>query len=152
MDSNRIKLVIFALILVAIGTLLTPIVIDATFDTATDAQTDAFPACVVAGGATDVVLTEDLLSSNTIYVSAMTATGAGAVPVANTYTAATNTLNITGLGADTPQDVTVTYSYDAVAGYNGVGPVLWIIPLLVILGIVIVVIFNGLWALKSGKQ
>lgn len=148
MKTDKIKLVIFAITVIAVAMFLIPIAINSSFDAATDNQLDAFPGCVVAGGATDVVLTEDLLDANTIYVIAITATGAGAVPVANTYTAGTNTLNVTGLGVDTPQDLTVNYSYDAVEDYNGVGPIIWIVPLLVILGLIFVVVLP-FWQLKQ---
>jgi hypothetical protein len=93
-------------------------------------------------------LTQDLTDDNVIYVSNITATGAGAVPVANTYTAGTNTLNITGLGVDTPQNITVTYTYSVVDAYNGVESILRLTPLLLVVGLILVAIINGLWAFK----
>lgn len=147
--TSKVKGILLSVILLVIAMLMMPIVITGVFDVQTDKITDSFPACVVAGGSTDVVLTEDLYKDNVIYVETITATGAGAVPVADSYVAGTNTLTVTGLGVDTPQDLTVKYAYEVNEDYNGVNSVTGLIPLLVVVGIIIVAIINGLWSLKK---
>ena len=39
----------------------------------------------------------------------------------------------------------------SISNYNGVEAILGLVPLLVVVGIVIVAILNGLWAMKKGK-
>lgn len=126
-----------------------PIALTAIHSAQTDSQSDTFAGCVVAAGATDVVLTVDLWGDRTGSVTAMTATGAGAVPVASTYTAATNTLHITGLGADTPQDVTVTYDVTGTADFTGLGDVMGLTPLLIWIAIIGGLIFGGVMFAKN---
>lgn len=149
--TSKFKGVLMSVILIMIALLLLPIAIDGVHDAVTDTITaEAHAACVVAAGATDVVLAQDPLDNSVDWVTAITATGAGAVPVANTYTTLTNTLNITGLGADTPQDITVTYDYEVNGDYAGVNALLNLIPLLVVVGLILVAIINGLWTIKQG--
>lgn len=148
--KSKFKGVILSIILIVIALLLLPLTISSTHDAMTDTATQTFAGCVVAATATDVVLTNELYEEDVTYVVTITATGAGAVPVANTYTAATNTLNITGLGADTPQDIVVTYDWDPNTDYNGVNAIVGLIPLLVVVGLIIVAIVNGLWSMKKG--
>jgi hypothetical protein len=148
MMTKKFKGVILSIAILVIALFLLPIAVEAAFDVQTDGITDSFPGCVVGGGSTDVVLTEDLYGGNVVYVSAITATGAGAVPVADSYVAGTNTLTVTGLGVDTPQDLTVTYSYEVNTEFNGVNTFTGIVPLLLVVGLIIVAIINGLWSLK----
>jgi hypothetical protein len=149
--NTKFKGVLMSVFLIVIALLMLPIAIDGVHDAVTDTATaEAFPGCVVAAGATDVVLAHDPLDNSTAWVTAITATGAGAVPVANTYTTLTNTLNVTGLGADTPQNLTVTYDYEVNAAYAGANSLLNLIPLLVVVGLVLVAIINGLWTMKQG--
>jgi len=147
--TKKFQAILVSVILIIVALLLMPLVVDGVHDARTDTVTEAFPGCVVGGGATDVVLAHALYRGVEVDVTAITATGAGAVPAFNTWTAGTLTLNIDGLGADTPQDITVTYDYDAVGGYAGVGSIVGLIPLFVVIGIVIVAILNGLWAMKK---
>lgn len=148
--GSKAKGVILSIALIVIALLLLPITIDSTHDVITDTQADTFAACVVAAGATDVVLTEDLYLDDTTFVVTITSSDGLAVPAAGTYTALTNTLNVTGLGANTPQDIGVTYDYEVNADYNGVNAITGLIPLLVIVGLIIVAVINGLWAIKKG--
>jgi hypothetical protein len=134
---------------VVIFAIMFPIVLDAMDDAQTSSQTDSFPGCVVAALATDVVLTLDLYEGRTTSVTAMTATGAGAVPVASTYTAGTNTLHITGLGADTPQDITVTYEYDRTTDFTGLSQFMRLTPLLLWLGVIFALIGGAFLFWKS---
>lgn len=148
--TPKVKGIIFSVILLVIALIMLPLVIDGVHDARTDTVVaEAFPGCVVAAGATDVVLAHDLYRGVAADVTAMTATGAGAVPAFDAWVGGTNTLTIDGLGADTPQDITVTYDYDAVGAFAGVGAITGLIPLLVVVGIIIVAIIYSLWALKN---
>lgn len=147
--TGKVKGVLLSVILIVIALLLIPLVVSGTHDVVTETRTQAFPACVVAATTTSVVLTSDPLDNKTTWVTGITATGAGAVPVANTYTTGTNTLVVGGLGADTPQDLTVTYDYEVNTAYSGVNAIVNLLPLLVVVGLIIVAILNGLWAIKK---
>ena len=138
--------IIMAVVVVAI---MFPIVMDSITDAQTTAQLDTFAGSVVAAGATDVVLTEDLYEDRVGSVSALTATGAGAVPIASTYTAATNPLHITGLGADTPQDITVNYVYDSAAGFTGLSAFMRLTPLLMWLALIVAILGGGFMFVKG---
>ena len=149
--SVRVKGILFSVLLIVIALLLLPLVVSSVHDVQTDVQLDSFPGCIVADNATDAVLTEDLHRDDVNEVTLITANGTGAVPVANTYTAGTHTLNVTDLGADTPQDLTVTYNFTTNADFSGVNTFVGLIPLLVVVGLIIVAILNGLWALKRDE-
>jgi len=150
--TARVKGIILSVCLIVIALLMIPLVVSGVHGVQTDARTQAAPACVVAATTTDVILTAGfpLYRNDNGEVTGLTATGAGAVPVAGVYTALTRSLNITGLGAVTPQDITITYNYEANADFNGVNAIVGLIPLLVVVGLIIVAIINGLWALKRG--
>lgn len=149
--TSKFKGLIMSVVILVIALLLMPLVISSVMDAQTDTRTQSFAGAVVGGTTTDVVLTAGygLWEDSNTSVTAITATGAGAVPVAGTYVAATRTLTVTGLGADTPQDISVTYRYDANSAYNGVNSIVGLIPLLVVVGLIIVAIINGIWALKK---
>jgi len=147
--GGKAKGLILSVVLIVIALLLLPIVISGSHAVVTDTITETFAATVVAATAADVVLTNDPLDDKVAWVTGITATGAGAVPVANTYTTGTNTLNITGLGAVTPQDITVTYDYEVNADYSGVNAITNLVPLLVVVGLILVGIINGIWTLKK---
>jgi hypothetical protein len=125
---------------VVILAIMFPIFMDSLTDSQTELQLDLFPGCVVAGGETDVVLTQDLFKDRTAHITEMTSDDPGATPVATTYVPATNTLTIGGLGAVTPQDITVTYRYDITDDYTGLGEFMGLTPLLIWLGIIFALI------------
>ena len=141
---------VYTIIGIIVICLMFPLAMTGIHSAQTDSQTDVFPACVVAGTTTDVVLTEDLWGDRSGSVTAITATGAGAVPVAGTYVAATNTLTITGLGADTPQDITVTYDIDGTTDFTGLGEIMGLTPLLIWVAIIGGVLFAG-WGVAKSK-
>ena len=101
-------------------------------------QADPF---VVASGATsaNVTLSQDLYSDDTINVSSITSNTTGDAPIANSYTSATNVLNITGLDSGSSHYLTVTYSVDRLGDYFGAGAGAKVIPVLLILGILCIV-------------
>ena len=117
--SRRMKDILLTAILVVLALVMLPIVISSTHGAQTDRITDSFPGCVVAAGETTVTLTQDLWEGSGDWVIAMTATGGGADPAFDTYVVATRALTIDGLGADTPQDITVTYDYGVAGDFPG---------------------------------
>jgi hypothetical protein len=144
--------IVMSIVLIVIALILLPVSLDAVHGAVTDRRTTAFPGCVVAATETDVVIpVPGLYRDSMIYITAMTATGGGAVPAHHAYVAGTRTLTINGLGADTPQDITVTYDYEVNGAYNGVNAILGLVPLLIVVGLMIVAVINGLWALKHGE-
>jgi hypothetical protein len=149
--TAKVKGILFSVILIVIALLMIPLVISSVHGVMTDSRTQAFPGCVVAATTTDVVLTAGfgLYRGDNHEVTGLTASGAGAVPAAGTYVAGTRTLTVTGLGAVTPQDLTVTYNYEANQAYNGVNAIVGLIPLLVVVGLMLVAVINGMWAIKQ---
>ena len=147
--TGRVKGIIFSIILVVIALLLMPLAIDAVHDARTDTIVSANLGQVVAGGATNVVLTHALYRGLSTDVVSITSATTGVTPAFNTWTAGTLTLNVDGLGGTTPQDITVTYDYDAVSAYAGVGAITGLVPLLLVVGIILVAVINGLWTLKT---
>ena len=147
--TSKVKGILFSLILIVIALLMLPIAVDATQGAMSDRITDSFPTATVAGTEAEVVLTEDLWQDNVAFVLSLTADGPGAVPVADSYVTATNTLTITGLGATTPQAITVTYEYVSNQTLTGFNAIVGLIPLLIVVGLLIVAVFNGLWSLKK---
>lgn len=143
---NKTLMVIIGVVVVVI---MFPMVMTAIHNSQTDSVTETFAGSVVAAGSTTVTLTTDPWKDRTASVTAMTATGAGAVPVASTYNTATNALVITGLGADTPQDITVTYDYDATSDFTGLGDMMGITPLLIWIAIIGVIAFGGFMFARS---
>jgi hypothetical protein len=134
MSSKYIGIIV-GIIGVMIAMVIFPLVMDSTHDIKTDAATDSLADVPVEGESADVVLTKDLFEDSTTYVTGITADGAEANPAADSYVAATKTLTITGLGADTPQDITVTYDYGALEAYTGLDSLTGIAPLLIFVGI-----------------
>lgn len=143
---NKALMVIIGVVVVVI---IFPLAMTAIHNSQTDSVTESFAASVVAAGSTTVTLTTDPWKDRTASVTAMTATGAGAAPVASSYTTATNALVITGLGADTPQDITVTYDYDATTDFTGLGDMMGLTPLLMWISIIGVIAFGGFMFVRS---
>lgn len=138
--------VILAIVVLCI---MFPIALGAIHDAQTDSQTDTFAGVVVAAGSTDVVLTKDLWKERTGSVTAITSSDAGASPVASVYNPATNTLTITGLGAGTPQDLTVTYDYSGTEDFTGLGDLMGLTPLLIWIAVIGGLIFGGVMFARS---
>lgn len=141
--------VLGGILLIVIFAIMFPIVMESITDAQTDSVTDSFPGCIVGGGETDVVLTQDLYEARTSSVTSMTATGSGAVPVADSYVEATNTLTISGLGADTPQDITVTYIYDRTEDFTGLSQFMRLTPLLMWLAVMAALVGGAIFAFRS---
>jgi len=138
--------VIVGIIMVAVMFVLFPIVMDSTHSLQTDeyVQSEAAVATGVGVTAADVVLDEALWDDATASVISITSDEVTDVPVANTYTAGTQTLNITGLAADDSRTLTITYEYDGLTDYTGMGAMVAVAPLLLFLGVIGAVI-GGLY-------
>lgn len=139
--------VILGIIMVAVMFIVFPIVMTSAHELQTEeyVQTEAAVTTGAAEEAADVVLDEDLWSDATANVVSITSDDGGDTPVAGTYTAATNTLNVTGLAADTTRTLTITYKTDALTDYTGMGAMVSVAPLLIFLG-VIGAVLAGLYA------
>ena len=101
MGKNILPMVM-GIIAIAIAFVIFPIVLDATSDLLahTGDVLDTFEVTTaVAEVDADVVLTYDLYEEDVSNVKSITSTEPTDVPVANTYTVATRSLNITGLTA-----------------------------------------------------
>ncbi len=143
---NKAVLTIIGVVVIVI---MFPLVMGAIHNSQTDVMTVEFPGCVVAGGQTTVTLTVDPWKDRTSSITSVTSSEAGATPVASSYNTTTNTLTITGLGAVTPQDITVTYDYDATADYTGLGEMMGLTPLLIWIAIIGAIAFGGFMFVKS---
>lgn len=130
--------VFIGLIMVAVMFILFPLVTGATHDLQTDVEVQTEAAVVTGAGVTvaDVVLAEGLWDADTAYVSSITSDNVGDTPVKGVYTAGTKTLNITGLAAADTRGLTITYEYDALTDYTGMGPLVAVAPLLLFIGVI----------------
>lgn len=142
----KVIVLIIGIVIVAI---MFPMVLDAIHDSQAEVQNDGFAGCVVAAGQTDVVLTIDPFNNALTSIETITADGAGAVPIALAYVPATNTLTIGGLGADTPQAITVAYEYDNAAAYTGLSEMMNFTPMLIWVAIIGSLLFAGFGFAKS---
>lgn len=143
--------VLMGIIMVAVMFVLFPIVMDASHELQTDAY-EQVEANVVTGAMetdADVVLDRALWGGATANVLSITSDEVTDVPVANTYTGATNTLNIRGLAADDTRTLTITYEVDALTDYTGMGQMVAVAPLLLFMGVLGAMVF-GLYKGFSG--
>lgn len=143
--------IIVSIIMVAVMFIMFPIVMDASHDLQTDdfVQTEAAVVTGVGVTTADVVLDEDLWDDATTSVLSITSDEVTDVPVANTYTAGTNTLNITGLAADDSRTLVITYEYDGLTDYTGMGALVAVAPLLLFIGVIGAVV-GGLYGSFKG--
>jgi hypothetical protein len=146
MKAGSIIVVIVGIVIFAI---MFPLVMDSITGAATESQSDLFEDEVVADGSATVTLTLDLYKARTASVSSMTATGSGADPVASSYVEETKALTITGLGVDTPQDITVVYLYDRTEDFTGLSEFMELTPLLLWLGVIFVLLGGAFLAVKA---
>lgn len=144
---NKALGIVMVVVAVAISFVVFPIVLDSAGDLRTDSQTDEFAAVTTGLGETaaGVVLTADLWEDTAAYVTSVTSNNVADTPVAGTYTAATNTLNVTGLAAEDTRTLTVTYQVAALDDYTGLDAMVAVAPLLLFIGILGSII-GGLWS------
>jgi hypothetical protein len=143
--------IIVSIIMVAVMFIMFPIVMDASHDLQTDdfVQTEAAVATGAGVTAADVVLDEDLWDDAVTSVLSITSDEVADVPVANTYTAGTNTLNITGLAESDSRTLVITYEYDGLTDYTGMGALVAVAPLLLFIGVIGAVV-GGLYVSFKG--
>jgi hypothetical protein len=144
---NKALGIVMVVVAVAISFIVFPIVLDSSEELRTDNQADTFAAVATGVGETDadVVLTVDLWQDTAAYVVSIASDNGGDTPVAGTYTAATNTLNVTGLADDDTRELIVTYQIAALDDYTGLDAIVAVAPLLLFIGILGAII-GGLWS------
>ena len=144
---NKALGIVMVVVAVAISFVVFPIVLDSAGDLRTESQTDEFAAVTTGAGETSsgVVLTMDLWQDTAGYVTSVTSDNVGDTPVVGTYTAATNTLNVTGLVESDTRTLTVTYQVAALGDYTGLDAIVAVAPLLLFIGILGAII-GGLWS------
>jgi hypothetical protein len=138
--------VIVGIIMVAVMFVLFPIVMDSTHELQTDSYTQTEAAVVTGVGvaAADVVLDEELWSDSTTYVTSVASDNVADTPAVGTYTAGTQTLNVTGLAESDTRTLTIVYLHDGLTDYTGMGAMVAVAPLLLFLGVIGAVI-GGLY-------
>lgn len=144
---NKAMGIVMVVVAVAIAFVVFPIVLDGATGLRTNNETDTFAAVVTGMGesAADVTLSEDLWQDNNSNVVSITSDNLNDAPVAGTYTAATNSLNVTGLEADASRDLTVVYQVEALGDYTGLDPIVAVAPLILFIGI-LGAILGGLYS------
>lgn len=138
--------VILGIVMVAVLFVLFPIVMDSshTLQTDVEVETEAAVATGVGELTADVVLTYGLWGASNTAVTSITSDEVTDVPVAGTYVDATKTLTVTGLVAEDSRTLTITYEYDGLSDYTGMGAIVAVAPLLLFLGVIGAVI-GGLY-------
>lgn len=130
--------VIVGIIMVAVMFVIFPIVMDSahTLQTDVEVQSEAAVTTGVGEVAADVVLTHALWNADTAYVTSVTSDNVADTPVKGAYTAGTKTLNVTGLAESDTRTLTITYEYDGLTDYTGMGALVAVAPLLLFLGVI----------------
>jgi len=132
------------IIMVAVMFVLFPIVMDSSHELQTDVYTQVEAAVVTGVGevAADVVLDEALWDDSTTHVTSVASDNVADTPAVGTYTAGTQTLNVTGLAASDTRTLTVIYEYDALTDYTGMGQMVAVAPLLLFMGVLGAMVFG----------
>lgn len=143
--------VILGIIMVAVMFVIFPIVMDSAHTLQTDAEVQTEAAVVTGAGVTDadIVLTEALWDDDNTYVTSITSDNVLDTPVAGVYTAGTLSLNVTGLAAADTRTLVLTYEYDGLTDYTGMGALVAVAPLLLFLAVIGAVV-GGLYVLFKG--
>lgn len=128
--------IVFLVMMAGLAMVFFPNIIDATHEAQTDQQTDAFTSVTVADGKASIVLSRPLWSESQYSIVSITAPDA-TLPRYYSYDDVTKTLVLQGMGATTPQDIDVSYEYDATLEYTGLGTSLGIFPFLLIVVLVL---------------
>jgi len=132
MGSTKIIMSIVGIVMLAMAFMMFPIVLDGANDILTDDSTVTASITTGVGELEgDVVFTIPLYNNSTANIDTVTSSDVGDTPVAGTYTAATDTLNVTGLIASTTRDITVTYTGEATANFTGLDSLVSIGPTLI---------------------
>lgn len=144
--------VVIGIIGIAVVFIIFPMVMDSTHDVQTDRYVETEAAVATGAGETSagVVLTYELYNNVNTSVISITSDEGTDTPAAGTWTESTKTLTVTGLAAEDSRTLTITYEYDALTGFTGMGAFAGIIPLLILVAIVAVLI-GGIWSSVKGR-
>jgi len=144
--------VIIGLIMVAVMMVIFPIVMESAHELQTDSYTHTEAGVTTGAGVTaaNVVLDEAVWDDSTSHITSITSDEVTDVPVAGTYTAATKTLNVTGLAESDSRTLTIVYEYDGLEDYTGMGAMAGVAPLLIFIG-VLGVVMGGLYTSFKGR-
>lgn len=150
---NRIMGIVMGIIGIVIVFIMFPLIMDSSHDIQTDDYTQAEASVTTGAGETaaDVVLTKALYDDDNTWVTSVTSSEGTDTPAVGTYTAATKTLNVTGLAESTSRTLTIVYEYDGLTSYTGMSAFVGLTPLLVLISIIAVVI-GGTWFAMSGRS
>jgi len=149
--GNTSKVVI-GLIMIAVLMVIFPIVMSSTHDLQTDEYTQVAEVTTGVGvTAGDVVLTYAAWNDSNSSVISVVSSEETDTPVIGTYTAATKTLNITGLAESLTRNITLVYEHDALTSFTGMGSLVGITPLLLWISVIATVI-GGAWFAVRGRS
>ena len=111
---------VLVIIAVMIGIQLMPMLMGSLGNLQEDPGTASKNSITGVGETTDTILfTDPLFEDNIAYVSSITSDNGGDTPAAASYTAATDTLNISGLAASGTRVLSIAYTADGLDGYTG---------------------------------
>ena len=101
--------------------LLFPGVLGAVQDFRSEEYTEAHGAVTTAAAVTsaNITLTQDLFGGRTSEVVSVTSSNTTDVPLVTTYTAASDRLLVTGLGADASRTLTIIYNIGRLDDFIG---------------------------------
>jgi hypothetical protein len=136
--------VLMGIIMVAVLFILFPIVMTSAHELQTEEATQVEAAVATGMGETSapVVLDTALWSGASANVVSIVSDNILDTPAAGTYTAATRTLNVTGLAADDTRELILVYKVDALTDYTGMGQMVAVAPLLLFMGVLGAMVFG----------
>lgn len=136
--------VLMGIIMVAILFIMFPIVMTSAHELQTDETTHTEAAVATGAGefAADVVLTDPLWADEAASVISIASDNVDDTPAAGTYTAATQTLNVTGLAESDTRTLTIVHETDALTDYTGMGQMVAVAPLLLFMGVLGAMVFG----------
>ncbi|BAS31173.1 hypothetical protein [Dehalococcoides mccartyi] len=142
-----IGIIVAAFGVVAIFSVM-PVFTDSAHDLQVDTVSEAKTAVTTGVGETsaDVVLVNELYRDRATSVTSITSTVLTDVPVAGTYTAATRTLEVTGLTQSETRTLTINYDMDALEEWTMMSLFVGWTPVLILFG-VFALIGGSVWAL-----
>ncbi|BAZ96702.1 hypothetical protein DEHALATV1_0074 [Dehalococcoides mccartyi] len=125
-----------------------PVFTDSAHELQIDSISEAKTAVTTGSGETsaDVVLVNELYKDRATSVTSITSTVLTDVPVAGTYTAATRTLEVTGLTQSETRTLTINYNIDALEEWTMMSFFVGWTPVLILFG-VFALIGGSIWLL-----
>ena len=156
LDLGTVLLLGISLIFIAIGLIILPVTLDGISLVRMDVTATATQAVTTTDGSAgtwnttgNVTLGNALICESTAQVTSITSTNVSDVPVAGNYTPLTQSLQVSGLTANTSHNITVNYNYNAqLASYTGLWQILGITPLLALISFVAGAVVSGFFGMK----